>query len=160
MPKSSKKTVMSEGFKNAVKQRQGDVFRQQANDIVKENQRKQELEKVKKNRIMTKKQMKIKAKKAEISNYEKKLERAEKNLKDGTYSIIDIGARIIAILIATVGLILHSNISIFIIALVFLFISISFQAAYLDAESKVREYQIKLSILKQELENLLSKPPL
>ena len=159
MPKNPKKTVMSEGFKDAVKQRQNDVFRQQANNIVKESQRKQNLEKAQKNRIMTKKQMKIKTKKSEISNYEKKLEKTEKILQDGTYSIIDIGTRIIAVLIAIVGLALHNNTS-FMIALAFLFISISFQAAQLDAENKVITYRKKLNILKQELENLLSKPPL
>lgn len=158
--KQKVKLATSDDYKNAVKRREADMFRQKANEIA--NKAKNEQNAVLKRRegILQKHQKRIDDKKAEIILYYDKMEKAQKKVDDGIYNTIGIGSLIMFFITCIVSLVFYktgheySAYGASILSFGLIIFSIFMQAAEFDAENQVREYKEKIAIARKQLEKL------
>ena len=161
-----KSTEMTEAYKNALQEKSQNEFHRRAKEIKRENDRENGVRQAKRNHLLTKKQMKIAQKKAEISAYRDKLAKAQKAEEDGIYSMMGIILLVVGALTLLVAFILYKRdletriaLVMLVVGAVILFASIIAQAAAMEAESKIREYSVKLEIALQQLREIESRYP-
>lgn len=159
-----RKTVIGDSYKGALEKKGVDKLRAQAAALDEERLKKVRVAKAKKEVYLTRHQKKIGAKKAEIAQYEKELAKAQKTLEENLYGMAAKAALFIFGIMAIIGVATlirdaqSTAIGIFLAALGVLFVSICCQTTMLEAEKKVTELTRKLSIVRQELEDLKIPP--
>lgn len=160
MPKQ-RKAIMSESYLDALKQKSNDKFVRQAGQIVKEAKHEENLRKARHEALLTKHQKKIVAKKAEISEYSRLLEKAETAESENIYGLLGMGALLLFVVAAFVTIIMwrsgaesSSTLIACVLSITLLCVSLGAQSLSLETEKKVREYKFKLKIAQRELEDL------
>ena len=154
------KLQASDGYKNAVKQRETDVFRQRANEIAKEAKKEQNAVSRRRENIIQKRQRQVNEKKIEIALYYSKMTKAQKTIDDGIYSLIGLIVLIAFFAVCIVAFILYrtghegSAFGTLIFSCALLVISILIQSVEFEAEKQVREYKEKIWLARKQLEKL------
>ena len=155
------KLEASEEYKDAVKQRESEIFRKQANEIVKEAQNQKNAATRKRSGVLARRQKRVDDKRAEINSYINKLDKAQKIIDEKFYTLIAtitlslfMFACIMCVVMIGFGYRKGAIIAVLLCALVLIVISTHAQTTVLDAEKDVKNYKAKISVALQELKKL------
>ena len=134
--KQKNKLEASDSYKNAVKKREVDVFRQRANEIASEKRKEKNAVSRRREGMLAKRQRKIDQKRAEIAGYRKKINRAQKIIDDKIYAMLGTLSLVAFSLTSLMAIILFitkrgssSAMVSLILACFFIFVSLCFQGA-------------------------------
>ena len=161
----AKKLVISDSYKDALAQKETDTFKKTVAAFTKGSARKEQIAKANKQITTSKRQKLIQQKITEIDWYKDKLNKAEKNAKEGTYLLLTrlmfVGF-VVAIIITVISYVCDFEQEIMLAALVlsfiFLITSTMFQSKSMHLDLEIREYSAKLKRAKKQLLNLKIPP--
>lgn len=157
---ATKKTVMTEAYKDALSRKEEESFTKKARNMAAEYHKDQKVHEVRRNSVLWKREQKIKSMKAKLRELETRQKKAQAAVEANTHFMVGVALMILAAVDLVLLLTLlgsgHKTAAVVALILMFLllFSSVSIQAKGLEFEKIARETKILADDLRQQIKKI------
>ncbi|MBQ3469572.1 hypothetical protein IJH16_01200 [Candidatus Saccharibacteria bacterium] len=157
---ATKKTVMTEAYKDALSKKEEEAFAKKARGMAVEYHKDQKVHEARKNSVLWKRQQKIKGMKQQLKELETRQKKAQAAVEANTYFMVGVALMIFAAVDLVLLLMFlgsgHKTAAVVALILMFLllFSSVSIQAKGLEFEKIARETKILADDLRQQIKKI------